>query len=81
MEKCKKYGELDFVVETLGGQILPIEVKSGKTYKRHRALTSILDVPNYHLSRGYVLCEANVLVEENIVYLPIYLAGLFRTMR
>lgn len=77
----KKYGELDFVVETRGGQILPIEVKSGKTYKRHRALTSILDVPNYYLNRGYVLCEANVSVEKNIVYLPIYLAGLFRTMR
>lgn len=77
----KKYGELDFVVETRGGQILPIEVKSGKTYKRHRALTSILDVSNYHLNRGYVLCEANVSVEGNIVYLPIYLTGLFRKMR
>lgn len=77
----KKYGELDFVVETRGGQILPIEVKSGKTYKRHRALTSILDVSNYHLDKGYVLCEANVSVEDNVVYLPIYLAGFFGKMR
>ena len=37
----KKQGELDFVMEYQGG-ILPIEVKSGKDYMRHRALDNVL---------------------------------------
>lgn len=37
----KKQGELDFVIEQ-NGNIIPIEVKSGKTYARHRALDQVL---------------------------------------
>ena len=37
----KKRGELDFVVE-LDSKVLPIEVKSGKDYETHRALSSIM---------------------------------------
>ena len=36
----KKRGELDFVIE-LSGRILPIEVKSGKYYEVHRALSNM----------------------------------------
>ena len=37
----KKRGELDFLIE-YDGEVLPIEVKSGKDYKVHRALSNIM---------------------------------------
>ena len=36
----KKQGELDFVVE-YKGKVLPIEIKSGKSYKKHSALNNV----------------------------------------
>ena len=35
--KRSKIGELDFLIE-MGGKVVPIEVKSGKGYKSHKAL-------------------------------------------
>ena len=69
----KKYGELDFVVE-YNGTILPIEVKSGKDYKRHSALTNILDVTNYSMKEAFVFSNYNVSVEGNIAYYPVYMS-------
>jgi predicted AAA+ superfamily ATPase len=71
--RSKKLGELDFVVETPDGTIIPIEVKSGKDYKRHNALRNVLDMSDYPVSRGYVLSESNVEVDGNITYFPIYM--------
>ena len=68
----KKYGELDFVIE-YKGKILPIEVKSGKSYQRHSALNNIMEVPNYNIDEAYVLSNFNVEVKENITYYPIYM--------
>ena len=73
----KKYGELDFVVSDKNDRVLPLEVKSGKGYSRHRALNKVLDVPNYHLERGYVLGPCNVSVEGKVAYLPIYMISQF----
>ena len=36
----KKQGELDFVIE-YQDNVLPIEVKSGKDYTRHHALSTV----------------------------------------
>ena len=68
----KKQGELDFVVE-FDGHALPLEVKSGKDYKRHSALDNVLKDSNYGIPLAYVLCNDNVAVEGKIVYLPIYM--------
>lgn len=68
----KKYGELDFVIE-YKGKVLPIEVKSGKSYQRHSALNNIIDVPNYAIDEAYVLSNYNVEVKGNITYYPIYM--------
>lgn len=68
----KKYGELDFVIE-YKGKVLPIEVKSGKSYQRHSALNNIMDVPNYAIDEAYVLSNYNVEVKGNITYYPIYM--------
>lgn len=68
----KKRGELDFVIE-LGGKVLPIEVKSGKDYETHRALSNIMDCGEYDLPEAVVLNNDNLHMVGNIVYAPIYM--------
>jgi uncharacterized protein len=68
----KKFGELDFVME-YEGQILPIEVKSGKYYERHNALSNVMSSSEYHIPEALVLCGGNVEVKEKVVYMPIYM--------
>ena len=52
--------------------VLPIEVKSGKTYKRHSALSRALETENYAMERGLVLCEGNVKRVDKVTYAPVY---------
>lgn len=68
----KKRGELDFVIE-LGGKVLPIEVKSGKDYEVHRALSNIMDCEEYDLPEAVVFCNDNLRMEGKLVYAPIYM--------
>lgn len=68
----KKQGEVDFLVEK-DGEALPIEVKSGKNYERHRALSNIMQSDEYALRQAIVLCQENVQVVGNVVYYPIYM--------
>ena len=69
----KKRGELDFVIE-LGGKVVPIEVKSGKDYETHRALSNIMDCAEYDLPEAIVFNNDNLRVAGKIVYAPIYMA-------
>lgn len=75
--KRKNLGELDFIVE-LDGKVIPIEVKSGKSYKSHKSLNNFLDVQDYHLQKAYVLSCGNIEKEGNIIYLPIYMSYLIK---
>lgn len=68
----KKRGELDFVVE-LGGAVLPLEVKSGKDYESHRALSNIMACEEYDLPEAIVFNSDNLRVAGKIVYAPIYM--------
>ena len=68
----KKMGELDFVVE-LDGEILPLEIKSGKDYKRHSALNNVLSTENYNIKKALVFSQGNVEVKDKRIYLPIYM--------
>lgn len=68
----KKKGEVDFVV-SFDGKVLPIEVKSGKDYRRHNALTNLLYDSPYDLPQGIVLCNSNIHTDGKIVYAPIYM--------
>ncbi len=68
----KKRGELDFVVE-LNGNPLPIEVKSGKGYDTHRALSNIMDCEEYNLQEAIVFCNENLRIDGKIIYAPIYM--------
>ena len=68
----KKRGELDFVIE-LGGEVLPIEVKSGKDYSVHRALSNIMDCDDYSFSKAVIFCNENLRVKGKLIYAPIYM--------
>ena len=68
----KKRGEIDFVIEN-NGKVLPIEVKSGKDYVYHRALSNIMDCEEYDLPEALVLNNDNLTVEGRISYLPVYM--------
>ena len=70
----KKQGELDFIIEK-DGHTLPIEVKSGKDYQRHNALSNVMGNPDYGIPRALVFCNDNVSTSGNIVYLPIYMVA------
>ena len=72
----KKRGELDFVIE-LEGKVLPIEVKSGKDYETHRALSNIMDCEEYDLPEAVVFNNGNLRVAGKIIYAPIYMAMFF----
>ena len=68
----KKQGEVDFLVE-LGGEVLPIEIKSGKDYAKHAALSNIMENQDYAIKEAYVFQNDNVSVRGKIVYYPIYM--------
>ena len=68
----KKMGEVDFVLEH-NGNVLPIEVKSGKDYLRHRALNNILECQEYTIPEAIVLCNDNLSVVDRVKYVPIYM--------
>ena len=68
----KKRGELDFVIEH-AGQVLPIEVKSGKDYEKHSALNNVMAVEEYGIKEGYVFTNDNVKAVERLTYYPIYM--------
>lgn len=69
----KKKGELDFLIE-YDGEVLPIEVKSGKDYKVHRALSNIMDCGEFNLNRALIFNNSNLKVEGKLTYAPIYMA-------
>ena len=68
----KKIGELDFLIE-LKGEVLPIEVKSGKDYEVHRALANIMDREEYRLQEALVFNNENLKVAGKLIYAPIYM--------
>ena len=73
----KKRGEIDFVVENQStGAVTVIEVKSGKDYRRHSALTSLLE--SGEVERAIVLCNGNVQQADGRLYIPVYASHLVR---
>lgn len=73
----KKQGELDFIVE-LEGNVLPVEVKSGKDYERHNALKGVMENEAYAIPQAYVFCNGNLEVKERTIYVPVYMVMFMR---
>lgn len=57
----------------IDGKILPIEVKSGKDFKKHQALDKFIEEKEFKVEEGYVLSNNNIVKEGKITYLPIYM--------
>ena len=70
----KQKGEVDFLVDDYDRlQVLPLEVKSGKDYTEHSALTNFLNTPEYNIDRAIVFSnERLVFKKKNATYMPIY---------
>ena len=73
----KKQGELDFVLEQ-DNEIIPLEVKSGKDYQRHSALSNVMKNKDYGIGRAIVLSNKNVSVKDRTLYAPIYMTMFLR---
>lgn len=68
----KKQGEVDFLLEQ-DDEIIPLEVKSGKDYQRHSALSNVLSNRDYNIRRAIVLNNSNLSAKDNILYAPVYM--------
>lgn len=70
----KKKGEVDFLIDDYENlTVLPIEVKSGKDYTQHSALTKFLNEPEYNITSALVLSnEREVFIKKGVTYMPIY---------
>lgn len=75
----KKQGEIDLVIER-NGVVCPIEVKSGKDYKRHSALENILSEKNYEINEAFIFSNANVEIVGKRVYMPVYMCMFLESM-
>lgn len=76
----KKNGEVDFLIDDVDNlSNIPIEVKSGKDYSVHSALTRFLSMDEYNVKRAYVLSnEQKVYTNDGITYIPIYYIMFFK---
>ena len=72
-----KHGEIDFVVEH-DGHVVPIEVKSGKHYARHSALSRLMADPEYDFPQAFVFNDKASKTDGPITYLPIYLLSFLK---
>ena len=68
----KKKGEVDFIADTQDDSVMPIEVKSGRSYMTHAAIDALLANPEYQLKQGIVVSRSNVLLQGNVLNLPLY---------
>lgn len=73
----KRQGEVDFIIADSNG-VIPIEVKSGKDYKRHNALSNVISCDDYDIHNAYVLCSSNIQTVGPVTYLPIYMTMFIR---
>lgn len=75
----RNHGEVDFLFDDYKNlSVVPLEVKSGKDYKRHIALSRFMETPDYCIKSGYVLSNAReVETHGSITYIPIYYSLFF----
>ncbi len=75
----KKNGEVDFLLDDADNlSNTPLEVKSGKDYTVHSALSKFLSIEDYNINNAYVLSnERKVYTSNRITYIPIYYVMFF----
>ena len=67
-------GEVDFLIDDYDSlSTVPIEVKSGKDYTVHSALSAFVQNEDYRIKKAFVLSNAReITTSGKITYLPIY---------
>ena len=70
----RKAGEVDYLVDDFTSlSVLPVEVKSGKDYTVHAALTRLTENADYHISGGIVLSNSREVISKGkVTYMPVY---------
>ncbi len=70
----RKKGEVDYLIDDYENlSVLPIEIKSGKDYQIHSAISSFTNNVEYKIKFGYVFSnERTIKKRDKIIYLPIY---------
>lgn len=66
--------EVDFLISRKD-KICPIEVKSS-SYRAHKSLDEFFRKYSSRISRQYLLYTKDIRKEQNLIYLPVYMAGL-----
>jgi len=72
-------GEIDYLIDDYDSlSVVPVEVKSGKDYAEHSALSNFTKNEAYNLKKAYVLSnEREVIKKDKIIYMPIYYVMFF----
>ncbi|MDE6748207.1 MAG: DUF4143 domain-containing protein [Lachnospiraceae bacterium] len=73
----KNKGELDFLLQK-DKEAIPVEVRTGDSYKEHSALDYVLSKKEWNLKEGIVFCDRNVEKNGAIRYLPWYMSMFLR---
>ena len=70
----KKKGEVDFLIDDHDNlAVLPLEIKSGKDYTEHSALTKFIETPEYGINHAIVFSnEREIFRKKGVAYLPVY---------
>lgn len=76
----RNFGEVDFLYDDFRNlTAVPLEVKSGKDYKRHMALSRLTSIADYGIKKAYVLSNSReVEICGSITYIPIYFSLFFK---
>ena len=74
-------GEVDYLIDDYDSlSVVPVEVKSGKDYTVHSALSNFTKNEAYNLKKAYVLSnEREIIKKDKIIYMPIYYVMFFET--
>ena len=70
----KQKGEVDFLIDDFDRlKVLPLEIKSGKNYTEHSALSKFIETEEYGIYRAIVFSnDRQVYQKKGITYMPVY---------
>lgn len=76
-------GEVDYLIDDfMELSTVPIEVKSGKDYTKHSALSAFIENKDYNVQKAYVLSnEREIRISGKIIYIPIYFIMFFNSRK
>ena len=75
-------GEVDYLIDDYDSlSVVPVEVKSGKDYTVHSALSNFTKNDSYNLKKAYVLSnEREIIKKDKIIYMPVYYVMFFENL-